>query len=199
MSKHRSKIMESAFTLVELLIVIGIIGVLSVTLLISLNPAEAQKKTRDVKRLKDLQTLQSIVEQAFADGVVPTAGTCDTGVAGATTCNSHHNAAGTAITLQQQPCNANFLQMNVCNYAKFVPLDALNGRTTACRNAAAAAAGCQFGYWFNSNGGTDYELNARQESTTATNKLTGDAGNSNSMVEIFTNSNNLISNVLNPL
>jgi len=190
--------MESAFTLVELLIVIGIIGVLAVTLLISLNPAEAQRKTRDAKRLKDLSTIQSIIEQAFSDGLAPTAGTCDTGVGG-TPCKSQltNGTANPVITVQQQSCNANFLNMNVCNYAKFIPLEPLNGRTGTCRSGANALAGCAFGYYFNSTG-TDYELNARQESATNATKLTADAGNNPSMIEIFTNMNTLVSGANNP-
>lgn len=64
---------EKAFTLVELLIVIGIIGLLAVTLLVSLNPAEAQKKARDATRLKDAVTLQAIVEQMINDQTAPAA------------------------------------------------------------------------------------------------------------------------------
>ena len=62
--KHRI----NAFTIVELLVVIGIIAILAVTLLALLNPAEAQRRTRDAKRLRDLNTIQAIVNQYLEDG-----------------------------------------------------------------------------------------------------------------------------------
>ncbi len=47
------------FTLLELLIVIAILAVLSVTLVLVLNPAESLKKSRDTQRLSDLATLKT--------------------------------------------------------------------------------------------------------------------------------------------
>ena len=63
--------MRRGFTLIELLVVVGILAVLVVTILITLNPAEAQKKARDTKRMKDLATLQAIVLQWTQDGNAP--------------------------------------------------------------------------------------------------------------------------------
>ncbi len=47
------------FTLLELLIVISIIAVLSVALVLVLNPAETLKKARDSQRIADLNTLKT--------------------------------------------------------------------------------------------------------------------------------------------
>ena len=47
---------DKGFTLLELLIVIGILGVLSVALVFVLNPAESLKKARDSQRMSDLTT-----------------------------------------------------------------------------------------------------------------------------------------------
>jgi len=48
---------RASFTLIELLVVIGIVAVLSVVVLITLNPAELLKQTRDSNRLAELDTL----------------------------------------------------------------------------------------------------------------------------------------------
>lgn len=47
------------FTLLELLIVIAILAVLSVTLVLVLNPAESLRKSRDTQRMSDLATLKT--------------------------------------------------------------------------------------------------------------------------------------------
>jgi len=52
---------KSGFTLLELLIVVGIIATLSVALVVVINPAEALKKTRDTQRISDLTTLKKAI------------------------------------------------------------------------------------------------------------------------------------------
>lgn len=53
------KYYNRGFTLLELLIVIGIIAILSVILVIVLNPAETLKKARDTQRMSDLATMKT--------------------------------------------------------------------------------------------------------------------------------------------
>jgi len=55
MKKERA----GGFTLLELLIVISIIAILSVALVLVLNPAEALKKSRDAQRVSDLSTIKT--------------------------------------------------------------------------------------------------------------------------------------------
>ena len=50
---------EKGFTLLELLIVVGIIAILSVALILVLNPAETLKKSRDAQRISDLATMKT--------------------------------------------------------------------------------------------------------------------------------------------
>ncbi|MEK9154841.1 MAG: type II secretion system protein [Patescibacteria group bacterium] len=50
---------KKGFTLLELLIVIGIIAVLSVAIIFVLDPAETLRKSRDAQRMSDLATLKT--------------------------------------------------------------------------------------------------------------------------------------------
>ena len=50
---------RSAFTLIELLVVIAIIAILAVVVVLTLNPAELLRQSRDSNRLTDMQTLTS--------------------------------------------------------------------------------------------------------------------------------------------
>ena len=52
---------KGGFTLLELLIVIAIIAILSVALVLVLNPAETLKKSRDAQRISDLSTLKTAI------------------------------------------------------------------------------------------------------------------------------------------
>ena len=57
---------QKGFTLVEILIVVSLIAILAVVALITINPAEAQRRARDTQRIKDLSSIQSIIEQYLA-------------------------------------------------------------------------------------------------------------------------------------
>lgn len=58
---------RSAFTLVEILVVIGILASLSVATVLVLNPAEMLKSSRDTVRLADLATLNSALSLLSTD------------------------------------------------------------------------------------------------------------------------------------
>jgi len=175
MKHFRSK----AFTLVELLIVIGIIGILAVTLLVNLNPAEAQRKARDSARMKDLSTIQAALEQFFNDGHEVTGGGSATGVL------RESNAAGAATA-----CNNNWIGENLCAYIRIVPMDPRNGVTIQ--------------YVFGTTGGFvttqtparyrvhfalgGYKASAIFESTSNAAKLINDGGISATWFEVYSNS-----------
>lgn len=52
---------KKGFTLLELLITIAVIAILSVVLVIILNPAETLQKSRDTQRISDLNTMRTAV------------------------------------------------------------------------------------------------------------------------------------------
>lgn len=58
-SKIQAK--PKGFTLLELLIVIAVLAILSVALILVLNPAETLRKSRDAQRITDLSTLKTAI------------------------------------------------------------------------------------------------------------------------------------------
>lgn len=57
--KKQSGGTQDGFTLLELLIVVAIIAILSVALVLVLNPAESLKKSRDAQRISDMNTMKT--------------------------------------------------------------------------------------------------------------------------------------------
>lgn len=69
---------RSSFTLIELLVVIAIIGVLSVVVILTLNPSELVKQARDSNRLSDMDTLNKAVSLFNTDLPNTSLGTAST-------------------------------------------------------------------------------------------------------------------------
>ena len=66
--------MKKGFTLLELLIVIGILAILSTTMLLVINPAEMLRKARDSQRISDLNNLKSAISLYLTDVANPSFG-----------------------------------------------------------------------------------------------------------------------------
>jgi len=73
------------FTLLELLIVIAIIAILSVALIIVINPAETLKKSRDANRISDLNALKTALGIYMTSTTTPNLGGAGITDAGANT------------------------------------------------------------------------------------------------------------------
>jgi prepilin-type N-terminal cleavage/methylation domain-containing protein len=156
------------FTLIELLIVIGILAILVVTVLVTLNPAEAQKKTRDTKRMKDMGTLVAIVDQYINDGNAPV---CTV----ATGCVSTDQSGGTEC----DNAPANWLDIDVSNYCTQLPIDPRNGQSTTVYGETAAVTTT----YRVKMSGSDYEVNVRQESKGNSKNVDSDGGDSTKWAE----------------
>ena len=62
------------FTLLELLIVIGILAILSTTIVLVINPAELLRKARDSQRISDLNTLKTAIAYYVTEASSPNIG-----------------------------------------------------------------------------------------------------------------------------
>jgi len=62
---------KKGFTLIELLVVLAIVAILSVVVILTLNPAELLKQARDSNRLSDLSTMKSAISLYLADVTSP--------------------------------------------------------------------------------------------------------------------------------
>jgi prepilin-type N-terminal cleavage/methylation domain-containing protein len=70
---------KKGFTLIELLVVIAIIAILSIVVVLTLNPAEMLRRSRDSNRVSDLSTMRSAIALYLTDVSTTSmgaAGTC---------------------------------------------------------------------------------------------------------------------------
>ena len=82
---------NKGFTLIELLVVIAIVAVLSVVVILTLNPAELLKQARDSTRIADMGTFKSAISLYLTDVSSPSIGT-------STNCYAHASSAVTSNT-----------------------------------------------------------------------------------------------------
>lgn len=86
---------KSGFTLLELLIVISIVAILSVALIIVLNPVEILRKARDAQRISDLSTLKTAIGLYLTTAATPTLGNSGANTTCKTTPATPWGSAGT--------------------------------------------------------------------------------------------------------
>jgi prepilin-type N-terminal cleavage/methylation domain-containing protein len=168
---------KKGFTLIEVLVVIGILGILATVALVAINPAEAQKKARDVQRLKDMATLQSVMEQYLADNP-GTAGIAAGWAGGVSSGANVYSGCGTS----------NWLTVNLCPYLSVLPKDPQNRSTKmATGTAPYTAATVNAYYYFKMTSGA-YKFCTYLESAANATKLTADGGSITDMFEVFSDS-----------
>ncbi|MEK7547143.1 MAG: type II secretion system protein [Patescibacteria group bacterium] len=90
---------EKGFTLIELLVVIAILTVLSVAVVLTLNPAQLLAQARDSTRISDVSTLKSAISLYLADVSSPSIGATNTIYAMAVTVTSTPNIDRSSSTL----------------------------------------------------------------------------------------------------
>lgn len=79
---------DAGFTLLELLIVISIIAILSVALVVILDPAEALRKARDAQRISDTNTMKTALGLYLTSTTTPYLGATPAGALNNTNCKA---------------------------------------------------------------------------------------------------------------
>jgi len=185
------QLIRKGFTLIELVIVIGVIGIIATILLLNINPGETQRKARDTQRIKDATTLQFILEQLLNEGATIPSTTNTIGASG----GAWSNTAARTKSCSNSP--QNWLGVDVCNFVNNIPVDPLDGRTIRVVSGGTIDTPtfsnlvARYGVRVN---GTDYEIVVRQESSGNADKVLEDGGDSTQWRELYSGVNDLITN-----
>lgn len=152
---------QKGFTLIELLVVIAIIAILSGALLVAINPQLMIQKSRDAKRLEDIDTLVKAINLALADAEISLVST-----ASCSNCTSTGSIKvdGTGYVIFNIPTG----KTGLSKFIPTLPTDPLNTSPNI--------------YTYGSDG-TDYEINAVLENADNLAKMTTDGGNNASAYE----------------
>lgn len=157
---------QKGFTLIEMLVVIAIIAILAGAVLLAINPAETMRKSRDSTRLSDMDTLRSAINMALAEGVI--------------TLKNLNGATRNSGTGSQAADGTGYIEYTkvdptgtgLAKYIPALPKDPTNSG--------------DYVYTFSSSA-DDYEINARLESASNTEKMENDGGNDDAVFEVGTN------------
>lgn len=121
--------MKHGFTLLELLIVIGILAILAAVVTVVLNPAELLKQARDAQRVSDLTSLSSALGMYLADVTSPSLGTstlCYVNSSAATTnCSGRHSGKTLTYDVDRTVDGAGWIPVNLTTISSGSPLPLL--------------------------------------------------------------------------
>ncbi len=179
--------MKKGFTLLELLIVIGILAILATVVALVLNPAELLRQARDSQRLSDLRTINSAIGLWVASASsttmtpAPTGGNCTAGTGTGYGPISNTCTVNASTTINNTGwVNINFSDIPGGSPLSRIPLDPVNSAA--------------YYYQYNNASTTlTFELNANMESekykaggAADVETNTKDGGNNASVYEIGT-------------
>jgi type IV pilus assembly protein PilA len=126
---------QKGFTLIEILLVIGIIAVLATVVIVALDPAKRFADARDSRRLSDIQSILSAVQQYIVDneGALPN---------GLDTEQRQIGTAAGGCSLSASHCSVNpdyclDLTTPLARYLKSLPYDPSNGSSSVTHYAIA--------------------------------------------------------------
>jgi prepilin-type N-terminal cleavage/methylation domain-containing protein len=157
--------LKKGFTLIELMLVIAIIGILSGVLLTLINPIKIQQKTRDSRRLQDIDSLKGSIVVAVIEGEIDLVET--TTACGIDGCDQ--TEGGIAVD------GSGYIKFTVTGaggleeYITVLPIDPSEN----------------FSYIYASDG-NDFEINYVYEHEDNIPKMATDGGNNDDMYEIGT-------------
>lgn len=177
--------MKKGFTLVELLIVIGILAILTAAVVIVLNPAELLRQARDSQRMADLDALKSAISLYLADvsstSLAGSSSNCYVYAGGATTsgCGGRFTTATTAISSSSQAIDGTgWIPVALGNISSGSPLskmpsDPTNNTTYFYSYAADTSA-------------LTFEIDAKLESSKYASAAVNDGGSTTTWYEVGT-------------
>ncbi|MFA9262621.1 MAG: type II secretion system protein [Undibacterium sp.] len=114
-----------AFTLIEILLAIGIIAVLATVVVVSLDPISRFRDARDARRLSDIQSILSAVHQYVIDNQGTFPAGLDTTERQIGTASSGCNIGGECSVSGDSDCID--LSSSLERYLKDIPFDPSNG------------------------------------------------------------------------
>ncbi|MDD3614400.1 MAG: type II secretion system protein [Candidatus Pacebacteria bacterium] len=179
---------KKGFTLIELLVVIAILAVLMSVVVIAINPAEMLKKSRDTRRVSDLDSLRTALNLYLSEdrdfNCTTTYAYISVPLASATTCTALY-CGGTGKTCY---CAANTSYRNI-GTTGWVPIDfnVLTMRSALSSLPVDPTNNTSSGLYYLfavSSSKTTYELNAKMESTNNASLMSNDGGSTSSWYEI---------------
>lgn len=198
------------FTLIELLIVIGIIAILATVVILTLNPAELLRQSRDTTRFSDLSTVNSAIALYLSDVAAASIGTsttwcyisidsaleptfgpaagCGGRFPGST--SSSITTVGSSTAANKRLINGtgwmpiNFNQISTGSPLPNLPVDPVNPNTMGALNTTTTD---DFFYAYAVGSGNTYEINTRIESQKFASSSLNDGGNHNGLYEVGTN------------
>jgi len=117
--------MKRGFTLIEILVVIAIIAILSVTVFVALNPVQRFQDSRNARRVQDVNSVLTAVHEYIVDndGSLPTGLTTSMAQTELGTCTAG-NAACAGVT------DCVDLSTPLGTYLASMPIDPQNGSAT---------------------------------------------------------------------
>jgi len=180
--------MKRGFTLLELLIVIGILAILSTTMILVINPAELLKKARDSQRISDLSTVKTVIAYYLTVVASPSIGATATSYNNVSTSVSCTGFTGAATSTAQTVDGNGWIPISFTSISDGSPIPSLplDPNPTAYN----ATTGRYYVYLVSAN--TTYELVANMESDYYKNGGTSDVeskdgGKISALYEVGTN------------
>ena len=171
--------MKKGFTLIELIIVIGILAILATVVVLVLNPAQMLAQARDSQRMSDLGSVKSAIALYLATADSPAVGATSKGTVSTacwfgTTCTTTCSGISTSTAVD----STGWVNVDLTGTAGGSPLSALPLDPSQ-------TAAYQYTYIGDATNLT-FELNANLESTKYSGLEATDGGNCPSVYEIGT-------------